>query len=181
MGTEVLALGSLATTLAGGLVSASGAKQTAQANAQTAQYQAAVARNNQVIAEQNANASSTAGDTQVENAGIKARNALGSARAAAAASGLDVNVGTPYAEQLTTDQIHLLDAATIRNNAAVQAYGYRQKGADYGAEVGLRQLTAANALKAGEINETSSLLSTASSFGDKWATYQNRGMFKFGS
>jgi hypothetical protein len=176
MGIEIAALASLGATVAGGLMQAKGAQATAQANAQTAQYQAAVARNNQVIMEQNADAASTAGDVQVQNAGIKAKNALGSTRAAAAASGLDVNVGTPYAEQLTTDQIHLLDAATIRNNAARQAYGYRQKAADYGAEVGLRTLTAQNAKAAGDINETTSLLSGVGSFADKWGTYRNRGI-----
>jgi hypothetical protein len=177
MGIEVALAGmSLAATAAGGLMQASGAKQTASANAQTAMYQAAVARNNQVIMEQNADAASTAGDVSVQNAGIRARNAVGSARATAAASGLDVNVGTPYAEQLTTDQIHLLDAATLRNNAARQAYGYRQKAADYGAEIGLRTLTAQNAKAAGDINETTSLLSGVGSFADKWGTYRNRGM-----
>lgn len=177
MGIEAgLAAASLATTVAGGIMGSKGAHQAAQANATTAMYQAAVARNNQVIMEQNADAAATAGDTQVYNAGIRARNAVGSARATAAASGLDVNTGTPYAEQLSTDQIHLLDAATIRNNASRQAYGFRQRGADYGAEVGLRTMAAYNAKAAGDISATTSLLSAGTSFADKWGTYANRGI-----
>lgn len=176
MGIETMAMLSLGTTLASGAVGAIGAASTASANREMAEYQAAVARNNQVIANQNAEAAATAGDVAAANEGMKGRAAVGAARAAGAASGLDVNTGTTYDLQVSADQLHLLDAATIRHNAAKTAYGYRAQALGFGAEAGLRDMAVRNASTAGNIGVASSLLGSATSFSDKWMTMSHRRM-----
>lgn len=52
------------------------------------------------------------------------RQLVGAQRAAAGASGIDPNVGTPAALQIDEAKFSALDALTIQNNAARTAWGY---------------------------------------------------------
>lgn len=58
----------------------------------------------------------------------KVRGKIGAQRAALAAQGIDVGVGTAQDLQIETANFGEDDAATIRRNAIRQAYGYRVEG-----------------------------------------------------
>lgn len=59
------------------------------------------------------------------------RSLVGSQRAAFAAQGIDANSGSAAKVQADTTALGELDALTIRNNAAREAYGYQMEAADY--------------------------------------------------
>lgn len=81
-----------------------------------------------------------------------------------AARGVALNEGSPFAVLRTTDVMVEADAATIRENAAREAYGHRVQAANYRAEAQAKNPW----LLAG-----SSLLSDAGQVADRW--YQYRG------
>ena len=56
---------------------------------------------------------------------------IGAQRTSFAAQGVDVNKGSPLDVQADAAYLGELDALTIRNNAAKEAYGYRTQGTDY--------------------------------------------------
>ena len=60
--------------------------------------------------------------------GARANATMGAQRAAYAAGNANVNTGTPLAEQVATGQMSSVDALTIRNNAALEAYGIQLGG-----------------------------------------------------
>jgi hypothetical protein len=172
MGLEVLAL---AATAVGGVVSAAGAMQQGAAAKQAADYQAAVARNNQIIASQNAVQTRQAGEIEAQTASMRSAQAIGAAKAKAAASGLDVNQGSPVDVRDSAAQIGMLDALTIRNNALVKATGQENQSNAYGAEATLDTMKGRNAESAGQIGAFTSILGSASSFGSKWMDFQKVG------
>lgn len=59
----------------------------------------------------------------VSKAGENAKQTIGAQRAAYAAQGVNVNVGTPMQEQVAEGQMSTVDAMTLRNNAALKAWG----------------------------------------------------------
>ncbi len=177
MGIETLAAISLGTTVLGTGVSAMGASATADANAKSAQYQAAVARNNQIIAGQYADRSIMTGLSRSEMMDYRTRGLLGTAKATQAASGVDVNSGSPAAVRASIGELGSLDAATLRYNAEQEAYGYKVKGAGFAAESQLDTMKAENARTAGDYAVASSILSGASSVSSKWLSFQQKGIY----
>lgn len=172
MGLEVLAL---AATAAGGLVSAAGAMKQGEAQKSAADYQAAVARNNAVIARQNAEQTRAAGEIEAQNASLKSAATQGSIRAAAAASGLDVNTGSAMDVQDSAARLGMLDALTIQRNAGVKSWAQQNQATGFEAEANLDIMKGANAQEAGDIGAFSSLLTSASSFGGKWMDFKKVG------
>src|SRR5699024_11069327 len=61
---------------------------------------------------------------------VQTRQTIGAQRAALAAQGIDIGDGTAAAIQEDTAYFGELDALTVRNNAALEAFGYRVQGAD---------------------------------------------------
>jgi hypothetical protein len=161
----------------GAIGQASGAQQTAQANAAAASYQAQVAANNQIIANQNAEYATQAGEQQATVEGLKNRSLAGTLRTDIAANNIDVNTGSAADVQTGQRQAGLLDVQTVRQNAALQSYGYRTQASNFGAQQGLQQLAAANDIQAGNIAATSSLLSGATSVADKFSKFSQAGIF----
>jgi hypothetical protein len=164
----------------GAIGQASGAQQTAQANATAANYQAQVAANNQIIANQNAEYATQAGEQQATVEGLKNRSLAGTLRTDMAANNIDVNTGSAADVQTGQRQAGLLDVQTVRQNAALQSYGYRTQASNFGAQQGLQQLAAANDIQAGNIAATSSLLSGATSVADKFSKFSQAGIFGSG-
>lgn len=177
MGIETLAIASLGASVASGVAGAAGAQQTAKANAASAQYRAAVARNNAQIAQINAKMSVEAGEAKSTEQSFRTAGLLGQQKVAQAASGLDVNVGTPVDVRASTAELGRLDQLTILHNAAKEAWGYENQANNFMAEAGLQDMTARNAKKAGDISAFTSLLGGATSFTDKWMSYSSRGVF----
>jgi hypothetical protein len=143
-------------------MSIAGQAQQAGASAGMANYQAQVARNNQMVAEWNAQRALQQGQVDEQNQRFKSAALLGAQRAALASQGGDVNSGSPLDIQADTARAGEYDAQTIRNNAAMKAYGYRVQGANAGAEAGLDNYKAASTMSALPYGIGSSLLGGAS-------------------
>jgi hypothetical protein len=86
-------------------------------NAQVADYQAKDALERGVIAETRSRTTT--------------KRTIGAQRAFFASQGVDVNEGSPADVQANTAYLGELDALTIRNNAAREAWGYRAQAVDY--------------------------------------------------
>lgn len=171
---------SLIGTVVGGITSFVGQMSSASAAASQANYQAQVARNNQVIADQNSRYAAAAGEGRAQSQSFKNRAVAGAIEAGQGASGIDL--GSPTLEDVRTSAatVGRLDTATIAQEAQLQSRGYSQQGVNYGAQAGLYDMQASNARNAGMIGGFSSLLSSASSFSDKWMRFTDKGVTPFG-
>jgi hypothetical protein len=180
----VLAGASLAATVGGTVLGAIGqsnaAYSTAGQTAAAANYQAQVARMNQQVMENNATLAEQRGEADAQRKELEVAQTEGSQRAALAAQGGDVNAGSNLDILGDTARAGYTDVATIRSNAAYEAYGYRVQGAGLGATANLDTMAAGNAyssLANLPYGIGSSLLGGASSVSDKYLTYSNRGLF----
>jgi hypothetical protein len=75
-----------------------------------------------------------------------------------AASGVDINSGSAADVQANTATIGALDEATIRNNAAREAFGYTTQATDYLTRARFARTAASNAALGVEGDEASTLL-----------------------
>jgi hypothetical protein len=166
----------VAGTLAAG-VGAYGAIESGEASSASASYQAQVAANNATIANQNAQYATAAGAAQASDQRLKTAATIGAIRTNQAASGLDVNSGSDLDVQSSAKQLGELDALTIQNAAARQAYGYQTQSMSDVASGQLLQSQASQDLTAGGIGAGSSILSGASSVAGQGLKYQQMGVF----
>jgi hypothetical protein len=164
-----LATAAAIASIAGTGISAIGAMQQGAAAESAASYNAQVAENNRIIAEQNAEYAVRAGQAKAEQESLKGRAALGKIRARQGASG--VTVGSPSFVDVEEGarEANVLDVANVIQNAQLEAYGYKSKATNYGAEAELSRMKGAAAGKAGKVSALGTLLSGAGSIGSKWA------------
>jgi len=113
-----MALIPVAISLVGGMMGAQNAKQEGAFNA-------GMLKRNAELKEQTAQETLFAGDTSADWQRVRTGQAVGTQRAVQAANGIDVNSGSAAQLQDDTAMIGELDALTIQNNAAREAYGYR--------------------------------------------------------
>lgn len=113
-----------ATFAAAGL-NAAGQVQQGQANAAAAGYNAKVAAQNAEIQTQNANFAGAKGEQDVAAQSAKTKAAIGETLAAQGASGVDVNTGSSVNIRESEAKLGMLDALTVRSNAAKEAYNYQ--------------------------------------------------------
>lgn len=168
---------SMGMSAAGGLLGASGAKQSAAAESEMYQYRAGIAMVNKKIAEQNADYALKVGEQETVRFGMRTRQNIGQIKATQSGSGLDVNTGTAALVRESAHDIARMDMATIRQNAARQAYGHRIEAWQAESEASLLQKASTNAKAAGKINALSSLLSGASSVSSKWTQAKQTGIY----
>ena len=161
-------------SFAGTALSAFGQVQAGQQAAAAAEYNAAVARNNQIIADRQAEDALKRGQVAEEEQRRRTRAMAGTQRAALAASGIQLDQGSPVDILSDTAQFGELDALTIRNNAEREAYGYRVQGMNFGAEAGLQQSRAGSAMSSALIGAGGTLLSGAASSYDRYDTWKRR-------
>jgi hypothetical protein len=95
------------------------------AGGKAADFQAQIARNNAQIARFNAAGATQAGEQAAFSSMLRTRDIVGRTKAAQAASGIDVNSGSAVSVQASERMFGMLDALTIRSNAARAAYGYQ--------------------------------------------------------
>lgn len=169
MGVPLLAAG-----LIGGAVSAFGSYESGQAQSQAAAYQSQVAANNATIAQQNARVDIQAGETAATNKGLETRAKVGAQRAGQGAAGVDPNSGSASQVQAGTKQIGMLDALTLRSNAAKQAYGQQVAATSDTAQSQLDTAESSQAAEAGDIGATGTLLSSVSTAGGNYARWQSQ-------
>lgn len=169
----------LVAAVAGAAVSAYSSYESGQAQSDMARYQAAVARNNQVYAEQYAQAETAKGQRLEDMKRQETAQREGAVKAAAAASGLDVDSGSPLRLQEDTARLGEFDALTIRSNSARAAYGYRVQGTNYAAQAQLDDMQSDNASRMGTLGMWSSIIGGASTVSGRWATYKQAGSSPF--
>lgn len=168
---------SVAMTAVSAGVSAYGAYRQGQAQSAADAYQAQVARNNQIVAGQYAQQATQDGENKVAAKQEQTAQMIGAQRAAMAANGVDLDSGSPLRVQQDTAKLGEVDAMTIRNNAAREAYGYQLQGLSYGQQAQLDESASENAETAGSLNAFSSILGGASSVASQWTKYQTNGVF----
>ena len=158
----------MASSIAGGVVGAEGAKYQGQAQANMYGYQAGVARVNATLAQQDANYATTAGEVEAQTAGMRTRAQVGQTKATIAAGNLDTSSGSGSKVLQSETEIGQFNEATIRANAAKRAYGFNVAGAQDVAQAGAFDVAAATSKTAGDISATSSILGAVGSVSSKW-------------
>jgi len=165
MGIETLAIASLGASIAGGVMGG-------MATSSMYNYQSQVAKNNQIMAQQNADYATQAGEVESQREGMKTAQQIGTIKTQGGASGLDVNAGSKGQVVESATELGQLDAMTIRNNAAWKAYGFKTQAMNFGAQADVYSQAATKSM-------FSSLIGTASSVSDKWASFKMQGIDPF--
>lgn len=170
-----LAIGSLVIGAVSTGLQMAGQAKAARAQESQYAYQAQVAKNNALIAQQNKQYATEKGEVDATAQGLKNRQEMGALAAAQAASGVDVNTGSPVSVRASAQELAQLDALTIRSNALREAYGYDVQKSNLENEAkNLKRGIAAEA-SALPITQFGSLLSGASSLGSKYLDWQKVG------
>jgi hypothetical protein len=155
--------------VAGLVTSTTGAYNKSKTDKAAYEYQAQVQKNNAQLGEWQAKDAIERGQ-QAENAHrMKVAQMKGSQRASMAARGLDLTEGSALNVLSDTDFMGDMDALVIRDNAAREAWGLREKAKGNKADSMLLQgrANAENPTMAA----TSSLLTGAGSVASSWYSY----------
>lgn len=141
-------------------------------------YRAQVAKNNQAIELSNADAAMAAGQVEESNAKLKTGMTMAAQKAAQAANGVQVGVGSAKQVRDSTAYVGALDAAMIHYNAARAAFGHEAQAANYAAQAELDKRAGSGKLVEGLFKGMGSVLSGASSLSEKYAQYKLSGASK---
>lgn len=171
-----LAAAALALTAVGTAYSAYGSIQQGKAQQAQMNYQAAVDRNNAVLAENQAKDAEKRGKEEERKRRMLTQSQISDQRVGFAANGIDLGSDSVTDTFADTAMIGELDALTIRNNAAREAWGYRVQGMNYSASAGMNTLAGKNARTAGYQSATSTLLGGAATVSGSWADYRSKGV-----
>lgn len=127
MGFEVAALAkiAMATQAAGAATSAVGSYYSAKGQKSALNFKAGIADLNARVAEQNAQQSFEQGQQQIAAQTLKAGQLKGAQRAALAANGVDLGVGSAAEILDSTDMMKDVDLDTMRASVAKAAWGHR--------------------------------------------------------
>lgn len=157
----------------GSIVGAYGQLESAKAGATSEFANAEIAENNAEIATQKAAWAGAEGVQQASNLQLKNRAQIGGIEANQGASGVEVGTGSNHDVVESAREVGMLDAMTIRSNAARQAYGYQVEAADDRVQANLMRKGAKATIKQGRINAVSTLLGGGASAVDSYGKYQN--------
>lgn len=169
---STMALVAVATSAAGAATSAMGAIKQGNAAQAAADYNAQIAGMNAVNNKNNAERAAAAGEQNAAQAELKGRAAVGAIRAAQAANNVDVNTGSAVDVRSSAAETGQLNALTIRNNAAREAWGYQNQAASNTAQASLDTMQGQAAQDAASITATSDLLSGAGKAAGGYGDYQ---------
>lgn len=172
-----MAAAALILTVGSAIIGGISAHNQGVAAKQQADYSAQVARNNDLLAKQYAETERQKGAVAEQNKREETAQRVSIVRAVGAANGLDVNSGTPLDLQADTARMGELDALTIRNNAARNAYGYEVQGINFRNAATLDESRGRYATQAGNLGALSSIIGAASSVSGKWDGMKNSGAF----
>ncbi len=161
-------IGKVATGLqiAGAVSGAYGAYQTSTADKAAYNYQAQVQRNNAQIANWQAKSAIEQGQVEEANQRLKTAQIKGAQRARMAANGVDIRQGSALNTLLDTEYMGDVDAATIHDNAANEAWALRNQATNYSANAGLLQARASMESPLG--SGASTLLTGAGAVASSW-------------
>lgn len=138
-------------------------------------YRAQVAQNNAAVEKSNADAALAAGQAEESNSKLRTGMTMAAQKAAQAANGINVNVGSPAQVRQSTANVGAIDAAMIHYNAARAAFGEQALAANYAAQAKLDRRAGVGALTEGLFKGASSILSGASSLSEKYAQFKLSG------
>jgi hypothetical protein len=152
--------------LAGAVTGAFSSYNSSKATKGAYEYQAAVNRNNSTLAEWNARDAITRGQKAEQQQRLKTAALKSTQRASFAARGMALDEGSPLAILDDTDFMGDMDALTLRDNAAREAWGYRIQAGNYAGDAGLldARADAESPFKAG----ATTLLSSAGQVASPW-------------
>jgi len=169
IGPVLQGAGSLA-SMYGSHIAAEGQVQSANAQAAAATFNAKTALVNADILEGNATRTGQAGDAQAGISEQQTRAQVSGIEANQAAGGIDVNSGSAVGVRESAAGVGMLNALTIRSNAAKQAYSYETQAANQRATAGLDTAEAGYDVAAGNKAAKATILGAAgnatSSFGN---------------
>jgi len=161
----------------GGAVSgAIGSYYSTNAQKTALEGQAELAKINARIAELGAQSVISQGQQQVGALTLKASQVKGGQRAAMAANGIDLGVGSAAEIQASTDIMKEIDANTITANAVRSAWGYKTQGVNMQNDALMRQAAAGSLNPAGSV--ASSLIGSAGSVAGSWYSLNKSGALK---
>lgn len=152
--------------IAGMVSNAFGAYNQSKATQQAYDYQAAVNRNNAQIAEWQARDAITRGQKAEQAQRLKTAQLKSSQRASFAARGVSLAEGSAANILQDTDFMGNVDALTIRDNAAREAWGHRVQAGNYAADADALSARAASESPAGKA--FTSLLTSGGAVASSW-------------
>jgi hypothetical protein len=128
---------------------------------QEGQYAADIYGQNAALADLQATDAIARGAEAESRYRTQIKGLVGSNRANMAAQGIDVSTGSAVDVQRDVEAVGELDALTIKNNAAREAFGYRVEASQYRRQADLARLGARNQAKALRRASLGSLLTGA--------------------
>lgn len=159
---------SLASTVAGSLLKAKGAKAEGVAGAREAAFRARVLRNNAARAEEAALETLEIGRTKQAFARIETRQLIGRQRVVLAANGVVVDTGSAADLQVDAAVRGDLNARLIAHGAEREAFSFRRQAEDFREEAGLLDAAGEDALAAGSAGAFGSFLEGAGLVASQW-------------
>lgn len=165
----------IAATVAAGGMQAYGQLKEGQAAQSSANYQAYIAEENRKTALDTARRTQEAAARDEEALRRKTAQQLGSQRANAAGSGIDLGTGSIADVFDDTVRLGEDDALTLRSKWWDDVNARHVEARNFGAEGQLSKMRGKQARTASYINATSSLLNTASSVAGKWDAMKKQG------
>lgn len=170
--TQTLGNVGLGLQVAGAFTSAVGSAGKAKADKQAYEYQAAVTRNNAQIDEWRAQDAEYRGAVDVNRQRLKTAALKGSQRARLAAAGVALDEGSALNILMDTDYMGALDAATIEDNTAREAWALREsaKTGRSNADMLASRAAAESPLR----SAATSLLTSAGTVASSWYALRNK-------
>lgn len=159
-----------ALALQGAGVLASAAGPYAQGKAARAQgnYLGDVAEQNAKLAEQQATDATARGATSESRFRTSTSQLVGAQKTGYAGQGVDVSTGTPAEVMADSARLGELDALTIRNNAAREAFGYTVQAANERTQGAMARMAGENTASSANAQAASTLLTGGAQFGNAW-------------
>ena len=158
-------------TMQGAQMAAQGDILAGQAAAQAATFNAGVAQTNAQIYQQGAVFAGQAGEATAGVSEMKTRADVGAIKAQQGASGIDVNTGSAVDVRASAASTGMLDALTIRSNAAKQAYQFQTEAASSKAEAGLQASQAAFDIQGANLRSKATILGAQAEAGKSMGNY----------
>lgn len=144
---------------------------SAKATSASEKYNAQVAEQNAGIATQKAQWAAQEGEQNASLSEQQSRAKLGAITANQGASGVSVDSGSSADVRSSAQQAGMLDALTIRSNAAREAYGYQTQSTSDIGQSELDRSSAGNAQTGGAISAGGTILGGAARANDAFHSY----------
>lgn len=158
----------VASTVASGLSKFKGERDAAKDAERQGSYEREIYAANALHAEEQAIDAIERGAAAEGKHRAGVRGLVGKQRAAMAAQGLDLTTGSAYEIQLESLGIGELDALTIRNNAATEAWGFKHEAADLRRQGELAFMGAKSRARSYKNASWSTLLTTGAELGKQY-------------